>query len=321
MFTMSSDASFNDAERKKSSTGAVIAFFGATIINICSETSRVVLSTSEAETSAFVLVARYNEWVRGSVKELGIFKKELFTPTQASIDAKVLHDIMQPGANKKKSRFWDLDHQKLLEYVQERPEEVQLILTESKLLTADWNTKFMNAAGFMLGLERIMGEMIYQVWFDKKGESATAKTARVLEGATAQLPLLQEPHAHYVLNDYGYDDDEKGISMNMISASHTPPQQMNIPWRVLALPTDEALEIADLWRMLGSTVKAYLNDRDNGKAIMAHKKDFKGRWLELNALLDKSLEPEECMAEITRLLKLYQGLCEGEGKIERDSKP
>jgi hypothetical protein len=74
----------------------------------------------------------------------------------------------------------------------------------------------MNAAGFMLGLERILGEMIYQVWFDKKG-SATAKTARVLGRGTAQLPLLQEPHAHYVLNDYGYDDDEKGISMNMIS--------------------------------------------------------------------------------------------------------
>jgi len=49
--------------------------------------------------------------------------------------------IMKPGANKKKSRFWDLDRQKLLEYIQERPEEVQMILTESKLLAADWNTK------------------------------------------------------------------------------------------------------------------------------------------------------------------------------------
>jgi hypothetical protein len=70
----------------------------------------------------------------------------------------------------------------------------------------------MNAAGFMLGLERIMGEMIYQVWFDNKG-SAAAKTARVLGGRTAQLPLLQEPQPHYVLNDYGDDDDEKGISI------------------------------------------------------------------------------------------------------------
>jgi len=44
---------------------------------------------------------------------------------------------MKPGDNKKKSRFWDLDHQKMLEYVQERPDELTLILTESKLLAAD----------------------------------------------------------------------------------------------------------------------------------------------------------------------------------------
>jgi len=106
MFTMSSDASFNDAERGKSST--VRSLHSSVQLSSTSALKLrelIVLSTSEAETSAFVLVARYNERVRGSVKELGIFKKELFTPTQSSIDAKVLHDIMQPGANKKKSRF------------------------------------------------------------------------------------------------------------------------------------------------------------------------------------------------------------------------
>ena len=321
MFTMSSDASFNDAERGKSSTGAVIAFFGATIINLCSETSRVVLSTGEAETSAFVQVARNNERVRGSVKGLGIFKKELFTPTQASIDAKVLHDIMQPGANKKKSRFWDLDHQKLLEYIQERPEEVKMILTESKLLAADWNTKFMNAAGFLLGLERIMGEMVYQGWFDNKG-SATAKTARILGEATAQLPLLQEPKPEYVLNDYGYDDDEKGISINMISVSHTPPQQMSnkdlfIPTRVLDLRPDDARQIADLWRMLGATVRANatsMEDKADKDTMRAHKTDFKAQWLELNQLLNESQTPLECLSEVNRLLRLYQVLVREEAK-------
>jgi len=177
----------------------------------------------------------------------------------------------------------------------------------------------MNAAGFMLGLERIMGEMIYQVWFDNKG-SAAAKTARVLGRKTAQLPLLQEPLLHYVLTDYGYDDDKKGISINMISASHTPPQQMSkdmsTPWRVLALPPAEALEIGNLWRMLGSTVKSYVNDTGNGAAVLAHRTDFKAQWLELNALLNKSMKPEECIAEVTRLLKLYQVLCADERKIE-----
>ena len=91
----------------------------------------------------------------------------------------------------------------------------------------------MNAAGFLLGLERIMGEMIYQVWFDNKG-SAAAKTARVLERRTAQMPPPQEPKPHYVLNDYDYDDDKKGISINMISASHTLPQQMS---KDLTIPT------------------------------------------------------------------------------------
>jgi len=77
MFTMSSDASFNDAEGAKSSTGMVLGFNTATIINIFSETSRVALSTGEAETSSFVAAARQNERVRGSVKQLGIFAKEL----------------------------------------------------------------------------------------------------------------------------------------------------------------------------------------------------------------------------------------------------
>jgi hypothetical protein len=151
MFTMSSDASFNDIGNGKSSTGAVISFWGATIINLCGTTSRVVTSTGEAETTSFVDAFRRNERVRASVMEIGIFKKELFTSTQAHIDAKVLDDIMKPGANKKKSRFWDLEYNKFLEYIQERPDEVKIILTESKLLHADWNTKFMNAASFRLG--------------------------------------------------------------------------------------------------------------------------------------------------------------------------
>ena len=180
----------------------------------------------------------------------------------------------------------------------------------------------MNAAGFLLGLERIMGEMVYQVWFDNKG-SAAAKTARVLERRTAREPQLQEPKPRYVLNDYGYDDDEKGISINMISASHTPPQQMSkdltIPTRVLGLRPDEAMAIGDLWRMLGATVRSYVTDVEKkapATVLKAHKTDFKAHWVVLNQLLSESMTPEECMAEVARLLKLYQILCKDEPKIE-----
>ena len=81
--------------------------------------------------------------------------------------------------------------------------------------------------------------MIYQVWFDKKDESATAETARVLEGANTKLPLLQEPQDHYVLNDY---DDKKGICINMILTSHNTPHQMNSAAKILGLPNEEAMQ-------------------------------------------------------------------------------
>ena len=49
--------------------------------------------------------------------------------------------------------------------------------------------------------------------------------------------------------------------------------------------------------------------------------DFKANWLELNQLLNESLTPNECLAEVARLLKLYQILCKEEAKLLHQPEP
>jgi hypothetical protein len=72
-----------------------------------------------------------------------------------------------------------------------------------------------------------MGEMIYQTWFDIKGEKGTAKSAWVDEQMSTYRSTIREPQAIYILNDYGYDDDEQGISINMMTAPHLASPQMD----------------------------------------------------------------------------------------------
>jgi hypothetical protein len=94
--------------------------------------------------------------------------------------------------------------------------------------------------------------------------------------------------------------------------------------RILDLPPKEAEAIADLWRMIGGTVRHYAADVKDKKATVAlnaHRSDFKEHWNVLNQLISETMRPEECMAEIVRLMKLYQILCRDEPLNELESGP
>jgi hypothetical protein len=167
----------------------------------------------------------------------------------------------------------------MLEYIQERPDELTLILTESKLLAADWNTKFMNAAGFILGLERVMGEMVYQMWFDKKDKAISANFAYACKGKIAQLPNTQENPSNPLMSlSYA---DEKGISYNIMNISHPQSSQMER----MPLAHNSPAQILE-WSKTCSALSGYLRDMAEAKMQKTPFGLFKPLIQETWALLD-----------------------------------
>ena len=130
------------------------------------------------------------------------------------------------------------------------------------------------------------------------------------------------------MNDYGYDDDEKGICINMISTSHNTPQ-MNDVSKILSLSSGKAPKIANLWSMLGSTLRSYLDARHEKAAIAGLKKDFKDCWIELEAFVNQALRTspeqkltaEDYLVQTNQLLMTYNRQDQSEEPSDRKDEP
>ena len=99
------DSSFADAEKKKSTLGQVYWFLGALVDWNSKTSTRVLDSSTDAECCSLVAFGKENAWVRGILRELGIFK--LNKPTLVLEDNTAAIALSGQGPTKR-SRHYDI---------------------------------------------------------------------------------------------------------------------------------------------------------------------------------------------------------------------
>jgi hypothetical protein len=97
------DSSYADAEQKKSTLGQVYWFLGALVDWNSKTSTRVLDSSTDAECSSLVAFGKENAWVRGILRELGIFK--LNKPTLVLEDNTAAIALSGQGPTKRSRRY------------------------------------------------------------------------------------------------------------------------------------------------------------------------------------------------------------------------
>jgi len=165
------DSSFADADKKKSTLGQVYWFLGA-LVDWSSKTStRVLDSSTDAECCSLVAFGKENAWVRGILRELGIFK--LNKPTLVLEDNTAAIALSGQGPTKR-SRHYDISFFLFKEQVAMREMKVEYVNTHQN--PADFFTKPLARAKFEHFRDMIMGGDLLQGHFMQKQHQSNTKS-------------------------------------------------------------------------------------------------------------------------------------------------
>ena len=156
----SADASFADADKKKSTLGQVYWFMGALIDWNSKTSTRVLDSSTDAECCSLVVFGKENAWLRDLLKELGIFEVSSPTPVQEDNTSAIALSGQGPT---KRSRHYDISFYRFKEQVEMREMVLEYVNTHEN--PADFFTKPLALPKFIYFRDMIMGGIKLQRHF------------------------------------------------------------------------------------------------------------------------------------------------------------
>ena len=162
------DSSYADAEQKKSTLGQVYWFLGALVDWNSKTSTRVLDSSTDAECCSLVAFGKENAWVRGILRELGIFK--LNKPTLVLEDNTAAIVLSGQGPTKR-SRHYEISFYLFKE------QEMKIEYVNTHQNPADFFTKPLARTKFEHFRDMIMGGDLLQGHFMQPQQQSTNKSA------------------------------------------------------------------------------------------------------------------------------------------------
>jgi hypothetical protein len=160
--TGAADSSFADCEGKRTTLGICVKAMGNLMDYQTKTSTRVLLSSTEAECMALVLFWKQQTWLKHLMEEMLLF--DLGKPTLVKEDNTSAQALAGKGPSKR-SRYFDMDFYLMKEEVEKGNMEIQRIDTESN--EADFFTKSLPSPAFVKHRDSLMGSEKLQNFFVK----------------------------------------------------------------------------------------------------------------------------------------------------------
>jgi hypothetical protein len=160
--TGAADSSFADCEKKRTTLGMYVKAMGNLMDYQTKTSTRVLLSSTEAECMALVLFWKQQTWLKHLMEEMLLF--DLSQPTLVKEDNTSAQALAGKGPSKR-SRYFDMDFYLMKERLEEKEMEIQRTDTENN--EADFFTKALPSPAFIKHRDSLMGRKDLQDFFMK----------------------------------------------------------------------------------------------------------------------------------------------------------
>jgi len=181
MFAAYCDASFASERERTSRIGYIYYFLGCLVSWSSMKSSRVLLSSTEAECYAVVQIARENEWIKEFVRSLNIIACDIHTIIYQDNKSTI---SLAKGGGHKRSKHFDIEFYFVIERIREGKIQLHYIPTNDML--ADMFTKTLPHAQFERLRERMMNGKIENVVGDDDDGAATNSSTAVARQRRAE---------------------------------------------------------------------------------------------------------------------------------------
>ena len=161
--TGASDSSYADCDGKKTTLGFCVSVMGNLMDYQTKTSTRVLLSSTEAECMALVLFWKQQTWLKHLMGEMLMF--DLSKPTLVKEDNTSALSLAGKGPSKR-SRYYEMDFYLMKEELEKKEMELQRTATENN--EADFFTKSLPPPVFVRHRDYLMGGEKLQNFFNKR---------------------------------------------------------------------------------------------------------------------------------------------------------